>query len=136
MENVTMSRFKRLNVPDRFLSIFNIIHEVNIEDIKHYRLQLKKEYIQIEPVFNKNGYYLDRKTNKTWVEINGTAWIYSNSQFFKDQLEIYCGSNRLSNDKFSMLSGLIFSKIIDYQKHKDLYRMYLIQHTKRELRIY
>jgi len=117
-----MSRFKRLNVPYRFLSMFNIIHD--------------KEYIQIEPFFNKNGYYLDRETNKTWVEINGTGWLYSTPDYFKDQLETNCGSNRLSNEKFSMLSGLISSKIIDYRKHKDLYRMYLIQHAKRELRIY
>lgn len=117
-----MSRFKRLNVPYRFLSTFNIVQD--------------KEYIQIEPFFNKNGYYLDRETNKTWVEIEGSAWLYSNAKHFNDQLETYCGSNRLSNQKFLMLSGLISSNIINYRKHKDLYRMYLIQHAKRELRIY
>lgn len=135
-----MTRFKRLNVPEIFLSRLNLVRdELFLKDtleLKKHHERLQKEFIITDTVFNRDGFYLDRKTNKTWVEINGTAWIYSNSQFFKDQLEIYCGNNRLSNDKFSMLSGLIFSKIIDYRKHKDLYRMYLIQDTKRKLRIY
>lgn len=113
-----MSRFKRLNVPEIFLSGLN------------------KKFIATDAVFNRDGFYLDRKTNKVWVEFEGSAWLYSTPDYFKDQLETNCGSNRLSNEKFSMLSGLISSKIIDYRKHKDLYRMYLIQHAKRELRIY
>lgn len=135
-----MTRFKRLNVPELFLSRLNLVRDdfflKDILELKKHHERLQKEFIVTDTVFNRDGFYLDRKTNKTWVEIDGSAWLYSNAQYFNDQLEINCGSNRLSNDKFLMLSGLISSNIINYRKHKDLYRMYLIQHAKRELRIY
>ncbi len=119
-----MSRFKRLNVPEHFLSIDGLVE---------FR---RKEFTETAPVFNKNGYYLDRKEQKTWVEINGFAWLYLTTENFYLSLEVNCGRNRLSNDKFLMLAGLISSGIINYKRHKDLYRMYLIQDEKRQLRIY
>lgn len=122
-----MSRFKRLNVPEYFnYFMFNSIVSFMGE----------KNLPEISPVFNKNGYYLDRKEQKTWVEINGFAWLYSTVENFNLSLEVNCGRNRLSNDKFLMLEGLISSRIISYKKHSDLFRMYLIQDEKRKLGIY
>lgn len=131
-----MSRFKRLNVPDRFLSIVSFMKENNIPELSRLVEFRRKEFTEIAPVFNKNGYYLDRKEQKTWVEIDGFAWLYSTTENFYLYLEVNCGRNRLSNDKFLMLAGLISSGIINHKRHKDLYRMYLIQDEKRQLRIY
>jgi hypothetical protein len=32
---------------------------------------------QIEPIFNRNGFYFDRFKKFYWFEVNGTAWKYS-----------------------------------------------------------
>lgn len=54
-------------------SMFNILKWIcddNIEDIKH---ELKKmNYIEISPIFNRDGYYLFG--GKCWHEWNGLAW--------------------------------------------------------------
>lgn len=43
---------------------------------------IKKGVIQkIEPTFNRNGYYYDRKTKLTWIEIDGEAFKYDTEMF-------------------------------------------------------
>jgi hypothetical protein len=42
----------------------------------------------IDPIFNRNGYYQNRKTGFTWIEVDGLAYTYkSHKSMFDYQLE-------------------------------------------------
>lgn len=51
----------------------------------HYREEMN-ESDRIDPVFHRNGKFLDRQTKTTWVEVNGEAWLYSDYEFFLYEL--------------------------------------------------
>ena len=42
---------------------------------------------ETSPVFNRNGYYYDRKLGKTWIEFDHKAWDYSTAEAFDSDLK-------------------------------------------------
>lgn len=42
---------------------------------------------KIDPVFNRDGLYLDRENNICWVETKHGCWITGGPEKFKDELE-------------------------------------------------
>lgn len=76
---------------------------------------------KIEPVFNRNGYFLDRKTGRTWLEIDGQAWIYRDRIDFEYRLRTSRGNNRITEDIFVALALLIKVRLAS-PKQKQLYK--------------
>jgi hypothetical protein len=70
-----------------------------------------KEENRITPVFNRNGYYLDRISGKTWLEIDGEAWLYKTREGFEYSLKISEGNNRIHPDCMKAIKVLISHKI-------------------------
>ena len=56
------------------LKVFPLTFPFNNE--KEFWEDCVKEKDRIEPIFNRNGYYLDRENDLAWIEINGEAWKY------------------------------------------------------------
>ena len=73
---------------------------------KDYWEDCVEEEARITPVFNKNGYYLDRETNQTWLEINGEAWTYQNREDFDYEIATHEENNWLDKDVFNALKTL------------------------------
>lgn len=93
-----------------------------------------EEKNRITPVFNRNGYYLDRMTKKTWLEINGEAWIYSDKEYFDYNLAVSEGNNWMEDRCYNALqivleNGLgntklreIFTTACDRRRLKEIGR--------------
>ncbi len=74
---------------------------------KEYWLSCVKTKDKIKPVFKRNGYYLDRQTKQTWLEIKGKAWKYSEYDHFIYQLETSEGNNWMEDRIFNALQLLM-----------------------------
>lgn len=61
----------------------------------------------ITPVFNRNGFYLDRKTGRAWIEREGKAWVYQDRKNFQFQLDNNPGNNRLENRVYEAIGVLV-----------------------------
>lgn len=44
-------------------------------------------YLRISPIFNRDGYYFDRKLDLTWIEYKGLAWNTSDKSYFLHTLD-------------------------------------------------
>lgn len=88
---------------------------------------LISEENRIEPVFNRNGFYLDRQTRLTWVEVNGEAWLYLSFDAFRFDLLHNDGNNRMNNHIFEAIKTLIDARLAD----KRLKELYKIEETMR-----
>jgi len=90
-----------------------------------------EEEKRIEPRFNRNGFYLDRQTKETWVELNGQAFLYLGYEGFKSDLEYSEGNNRLHDDAFQAIKILIDYKLADQRQRK----LFQIEADRRCLRV-
>lgn len=89
------NRYKRLGLS------FPFLHG------KAFWYECVDESNQITPVFNLNGYYLDRRTGKTWLEINGEAWYYQSQKSFLYRLKLESAKqNRLDKEVIKAISIL------------------------------
>ena len=84
---------------------------------------------QTTPVLNRNGYYYNRKSGKTWIEFDHRAWDYSTVEAFKSEL------NHIDPE---METGLYQSLLAIVQKYKisfrNLQNRFWKEHRTRELR--
>lgn len=60
----------------------------------------------IKPIFHRNGYYLNRKTNFTWIEKDGIAYHYRDRKAFELSLTISPGNNYLPAEVLTSLGIL------------------------------
>jgi hypothetical protein len=77
----------------------------------------------IEPVFNKDGYYLeiiDKKTSRTWIEKNGEAYLYDTRAYFEYQVLTNEGNNLLDKDIMDALKLLIERRLAS-KEQRELY---------------
>ena len=81
---------------------------------------------QITPTFHRNGYYYDRHTRQTWLEIEGEAWTYREYESFKYTLLISEGNNYMSDTIMQSLEILITWHIATPQQRE----MYQIQRDR------
>jgi hypothetical protein len=72
-----MSRYKILPLPTEFQDDFAELFYTDPWDRPN----------KIDPVFNRDGMYLDRKKNICWVETKHGCWIRGDSETFQDELE-------------------------------------------------
>lgn len=79
-----------------------------------------KEEDRITPIFNKNGYYLDRETNITWLEINGEAWKYQTREAFEYRLRT-SEFEELYDDVYKALQTLSKSSLLTKKQRQILY---------------
>lgn len=49
--------------------------------------EASSDLCEISPVLNRDGYYYNRKTRKTWIEFNHKAWNYSTVEAFESELK-------------------------------------------------
>ena len=105
---------------------------------KEYWEECVEEKNRIKPVFNRNGYYYNRYTKTSWLEINGEAWKYYVSQYDKNSmrehyqyaLDISIGNNRMMPEVFNAIGILMKNRAASReQKHK-----YYIERDMRGLR--
>lgn len=89
-----------------------------------------EERYKTEPVFNRNGYYLDRYFGVTWLEINGEAWLYGSREDFQYRLDHSDGNNRIHDDLYKAIGVVIKNRLSD----KKLKKLYDIETQMRMLR--
>lgn len=86
-----MSQYKILKLP-QFFHITELANTLQLSDEPVRSKDQIQERIrrtlkgllgleQTKPVFNRDGWYYDRKTNNCWAEWNGTAWKMDKQQF-------------------------------------------------------
>ncbi len=85
-----MTRYKRLNLSPWLKAIFDPEEDYLSEDEKKWALE---ELIEITPVFNRDGEYIDRLQKKYWFEYAGKAYYSredNKSQYhlFKHELSL------------------------------------------------
>lgn len=68
---------------------------------------------QREPVFHRNGYFLNRYTGETWLEIDGEAWEYENRLAFEYALAVSEGNNWLEAHVMSAIKTLMDNRLAD-----------------------
>lgn len=78
---------------------------------KEFYLECLENKEKIPPVFNRNGLYLDRKSGKTWLEIDGEAWLYSNRKDFEYYLKTCTANNRIHPDCMKAIKILIDNRM-------------------------
>lgn len=100
------------------VKVLSITFPFNYE--KKFWIDCLKETDKIRPVFNRNGYYYDRISKKTWLEINGEAWLYSSKEHFLYDLCTNEGNNRISSEAFDAIGLLIEQGLAD-KKLKKIY---------------
>lgn len=61
----------------------------------------------IQPVFNRNGFYCDRVTGRTWLEIDGKAWLYLTREGFQYELDVCEANNWLDSRLYAALGTLV-----------------------------
>lgn len=75
-----MSRYKVLSLPI-------ILDGIDRYDFDFFTDEWLKTKEKIEPIFNRYGYYLDRKKNICWAETKFGCWIMGNRADFMIELE-------------------------------------------------
>ena len=119
-----MSRYKVLSLP-AFLGVedYENFHMFNDEWI-----ETKKE---IEPIFNRYGYYLDRKKNICWAETRFGCWIIGNRLDFKCEFEYQ------SNDEYILHKDVTTAFKLLYNHRmlsKDMFSKWYMHNNALELR--
>lgn len=61
----------------------------------------------IAPVFNRDGFYLDRQTGRAWIERHGKAWAYQDRKNFQWELDNSPGNNRLHPRVYDAIKVLV-----------------------------
>lgn len=79
-----------------------------------------KEEDLIEPIFKRDGLYLNRITGLTWLEKSGKAWKYIDKGYFLYQLRVNQGNNRIHPEAFKAIKVLMKHKLVD----RKLYEIY------------
>lgn len=88
---------------------------------------------QIPPVYNRNGYYLDRQTKQVWLEIDGKAWKYGDVTSFEQELELSEGNNWLDPRLLHAL-GVLVSFRMATPKQAHIYGVEMQRKTLRNIR--
>lgn len=89
-----------------------------------------REEDSMQPVFNRDGYYLDRYMRQPWLEIDGKAWLYGNRQGFEYDLAVSKGNNWLEQHVIDAIRVLIVNKLAS----QKLKKIYWIELDKRRVR--
>jgi len=85
---------------------------------------------QIPPVFHRDGFYFDRHLQRTWIEVGGEAFRYSDPEFFRLELELSDGNNRIHPKLFEAIGTVLA------YGHRDpkLQKIWMIEDYHRQLR--
>lgn len=87
-----------------------------------------EESNRINPVFNSNGFYYDRLTQKVWLEINGEAWYYNNKAHFLYDLNLETAKqNRLHKDVINAIEILQKYRFVSKRQSDLLHWEYNVQ---------
>lgn len=90
--------------------------------------------ITIKPIFHRNGYYLNRETNLTWIEKDGIAYKYRDRDAFELSLAINPSNNYLPAEVLTSL-GILSSYGMLTNKQRVLYGNELLRYSIRASRI-
>ncbi len=127
---MTNNKYKVLQIPN----FFKTLDLYNYEE-KTYRELVQEElrYVEVPPVFNRDGWYYDRIAKIAWYEYNGMAWINDNPGQFLYELQ--CLNSRWLNKdevkaiKILMIYGSCPKSLIEALvqnehnfQHRDVYR--------------
>jgi len=87
------------------------------------------DLLKTTPVLNRNGYYYDRKSGKTWIEFDNKAWDYSTPEAFKSDL------NHIDPEMETGLYEDLLSIVEKYKiSFKNLHNRFWNEYRTRELR--
>ena len=89
---------------------------------------------ELFPQFNRNGYYMDRKTKQVWIEVGGRAWLYEGVETFLHDLA-HAGVRRLEDHVYRALPTLLFDSGVDLsgRAHSELFRKWSVETYLREM---
>jgi hypothetical protein len=63
---------------------------------------------EITPRFNRDGWYMDRKWKRVWIEVDGRAWMHESMETFLHELA-HTGVRRLEDHVYQALHAFLFS---------------------------
>lgn len=74
------------------MSRYKVLHDHPFVDphpsfANMFRSELEEYYTKGDPVFGKDGWYLDRNTGKAWIETLGHAWYHRDQKAERSQIE-------------------------------------------------
>lgn len=75
---------------------------------------------KIEPIFNRDGMYMDRKLRKYWIEVNGEAWLYNDFEWWQFELNVL-GTPYLHPDTIKALTTLKKDRLLTKKQALMLY---------------
>lgn len=81
------------------------------------------------PVLNRDGYYYDRESGKTWIEFDHKAWDYSTAEAFESDLKHI--DPEMETSIYLDLLSLVKKYKISF---KNLGRRFWTEYRTRELR--
>jgi hypothetical protein len=85
---------------------------------------------EVQPIFNRNGLYLDRKSKTAWVEYKGKAYDYTH-QYDGERYSLNLLNHKpLTNKETQYINFLIRSRVAT----KDLKKLYYTDRDWKEIR--
>lgn len=89
--------------------------------------------VEIEPVFHRDGTYLDRETGKCWCEEKGRAFEYDKPMFFYELSML--NAKEMTNEEVEGITKICKTKYAT-KEHRELYYrhrdMMQLRKSKRE----
>ena len=103
-----------------------------------YGRGLLDRYIKIDPIFNRDGMYLDRKKDFAWIETKFGCWQLHSTKEFHDHLHYISNDERLLHKKVVAAMRVIYNHGL---RIKDIDRLSydhdcaaMLRHTYRSAR--
>jgi hypothetical protein len=88
------------------LKYWMIRHGLNLRDT----LELK----EIEPVFNRDGWYYNRHTKHCWFECRGKAFLYERANDFKYRVDLFTFKSLSEREVY------IYTEMLKLQPSRDI----------------
>jgi hypothetical protein len=93
--------------------------------------------VEIEPVFHRDGTYLDRETGKCWCEEKGRAFEYDKPMFFYELSML--NAKEMTNEEVEGITKICKTKYAT-KEHRELYYrhrdMMGLRKSKREVELW
>ena len=88
---------------------------------------------EIEPRFNRDGWYMDRKLKFVWIEVDGRAWRYKGIETFLHELA-HTGVRRLEDHTYKALHTCLFDSVLIFSGpvYRGLFREWSVENHLRQ----
>jgi hypothetical protein len=89
---------------------------------------------EIVPRFNRDGWYMDRKWKRVWIEVDGRAWMHESMETFLHELA-HTGVRRLEDHVYKALHTCLFDSALIFSglAYQDLFRTWSVENHLRAM---